>query len=275
MQMTTNSEIEKRIEQLVFSGEIENIRPTAGKIGQARRIDDALGRYVEPEKRDDGLFVLDFNNAYNPACAYSEHYNCPIPPRQNRLPIAVTLDYHTNLSADLVDNATVITGYKTYPHVDMYEAGMQAAGILVGALDGAIEPVMAWGWKPLLASIMRHAPEDGPSGDILAFVSRPAFDPNLFVEGIDSANWAALNESPDKPMLNRPLRGAYPPGSTIKPFVYATGLDFGMTPATMVLDGLADVAEAFSFDEERPGLVGPCRIQKVPVGVCVGIAPWN
>ena len=85
------------------------------------------------------------------------------------MPIAVTLDYHTNLSRHLVDNATVITGYKTYPHVDMYEAGMLAGGILVGALDGAIEPVMAWGWKPLLASVMRHSPEDGPSGDILAF----------------------------------------------------------------------------------------------------------
>ena len=88
------------------------------------------------------------------------------------LPIAVTLDYHTNLSAELVDNATVIAGYKTYPHVDMYEAGMLAGDILVGALDGDIEPVMAWGWKPLLASIMRHAPEDGPSGDILALARR-------------------------------------------------------------------------------------------------------
>jgi len=48
------------------------------------------------------------------------------------VPIAVTLDYHTNLSHVLVDNATVITGYKTYPHVDMYEAGMLAGGILVG-----------------------------------------------------------------------------------------------------------------------------------------------
>jgi microcystin degradation protein MlrC len=86
-----------------------------------------------------------------------------------RMPIAVTLDYHTNLCADLIDNATVVTGYKTYPHVDMYEAGMQAGGILVGALDGDVEPVMAWGSRPLLASIMRHAPEDGPSGDILAF----------------------------------------------------------------------------------------------------------
>ncbi|MCC6194335.1 MAG: M81 family metallopeptidase [Burkholderiales bacterium] len=93
-----------------------------------------------------------------------------------QVPIAVTLDYHTNLSAALVDHATVITGYKTYPHVDMYEAGMLAGGILVGALDGAVEPVMAWGWKPLLASIMRHAPEDGPSGDILAFARRMEAD---------------------------------------------------------------------------------------------------
>lgn len=85
------------------------------------------------------------------------------------VPIAVTLDYHTNLSGELVDNATVVTGYKTYPHVDMYDAGMLAGSILVRALDGGIEPVMAWGWKPLLASIMRHAPEDGPSGDILDY----------------------------------------------------------------------------------------------------------
>jgi len=92
------------------------------------------------------------------------------------VPIAVTLDYHTNLSATLVDNATVIAGYKTYPHVDMYEAGKLAGGILVGALDGGVEPVMAWGWKPLIASVMRHAPEDGPSGDILAFARRMEAD---------------------------------------------------------------------------------------------------
>jgi microcystin degradation protein MlrC len=92
------------------------------------------------------------------------------------VPIAVTLDYHTNLSHVLVDSATVITGYKTYPHVDMYEAGMLAAGILVGKLDGMVEPVMAWGWKPLLASIMRHAPEDGPSGDIVHFARRMEAD---------------------------------------------------------------------------------------------------
>jgi microcystin degradation protein MlrC len=85
------------------------------------------------------------------------------------LPIAVTLDYHTNLSGDLVDNATVITGYKTYPHVDMYDVGKLAGDIMVRTLAGEIEPVMAWGWLPLLASIMRHAPEDGPSGDIVRY----------------------------------------------------------------------------------------------------------
>jgi microcystin degradation protein MlrC len=86
-----------------------------------------------------------------------------------QLPIAVTLDYHTNLSAELVANATVITGYKTYPHVDMYEVGKLSGEILLRSLKGEIEPVMAWGWLPLLASIMRHAPEDGPSGDILRY----------------------------------------------------------------------------------------------------------
>ena len=85
------------------------------------------------------------------------------------LPIAVTLDYHTNLSAEMVANATVITGYKTYPHVDMYEAGLLAGDILARALRGQARPMMAWGWLPLVSSIMRHAPEDGPSGDILSY----------------------------------------------------------------------------------------------------------
>ncbi|HKW79497.1 MAG TPA: M81 family metallopeptidase [Casimicrobiaceae bacterium] len=89
-----------------------------------------------------------------------------------KLPVAVTLDYHTNLSAELVANATVITGYKTYPHVDMYEVGKLCGRILRRALDGEIEPVMAWGWLPLIASVMRHAPEDGPSGDILDYARR-------------------------------------------------------------------------------------------------------
>jgi len=48
-----------------------------------------VGRYLDPERQDDGTYVLDFNNAYNPACAVSPHYNCPIPPRFNRLKVAI------------------------------------------------------------------------------------------------------------------------------------------------------------------------------------------
>jgi hypothetical protein len=48
-----------------------------------------VGRYLDPERQADGTYALDFNAAYNPACAYSPHYNCPIPPRENRLPVAI------------------------------------------------------------------------------------------------------------------------------------------------------------------------------------------
>jgi microcystin degradation protein MlrC len=85
-----------------------------------------------------------------------------------QVPVAVALDYHTNLSPEMVASATVITGYKTYPHVDMYEAGRLAGELLARSLRGEIEPVMTWGWLPVIPSIMRHAPEDGPSGDIVA-----------------------------------------------------------------------------------------------------------
>lgn len=65
------------------------------------------------------------------------------------------------------------------------------------------------------------------TGEILSYVSQPTFDPNLFVDGIDVENWKALNESIDKPLINRPIRGIYPPGSTFKPFVAMAGLEDG------------------------------------------------
>ncbi len=65
------------------------------------------------------------------------------------------------------------------------------------------------------------------NGEVLAFVSEPSFDPNLFVDGIDSDSWKQLNESLDKPLINRPLRGIYPPGSTFKPFAALAGLEAG------------------------------------------------
>ena len=76
---------------------------------------------------------------------------------------------------------------------------------------------------------------DPRNGEVLAFVSKPTFDPNLFVDGIDQENWQALNESIDKPLLNRALRGTYPPGSTYKPFMALGALETGKRTATQVV----------------------------------------
>ncbi|ARV19241.1 Penicillin-binding protein 2 [Curvibacter sp. AEP1-3] len=78
---------------------------------------------------------------------------------------------------------------------------------------------------------------DPKTGEVLAFVSKPTFDSNLFVEGIDQENWQMLNESIDKPLLNRALRGTYPPGSTYKPFMAMAALETGTrTPQTLIND---------------------------------------
>lgn len=72
---------------------------------------------------------------------------------------------------------------------------------------------------------------DPKTGGVLAFVSNPQFDPNLFVDGIDTTSWNELNTSPDRPLLNRALRGAYPEGSTLKPFMALAGLHYGVRNA--------------------------------------------
>jgi penicillin-binding protein 2 len=78
---------------------------------------------------------------------------------------------------------------------------------------------------------------DPRNGEVLAFVSKPTFDPNLFVDGIDVDNWKMLNESIDKPLLNRALRGTYPPGSTYKPFMGLAALATGKrTPQAITND---------------------------------------
>ncbi|MCR4303462.1 MAG: penicillin-binding protein 2 [Gallionella sp.] len=67
---------------------------------------------------------------------------------------------------------------------------------------------------------------DPDNGQVLAFVSKPGYDPNPFIDGIDTQSWDELNNSPDVPLNNRALRGQYPPGSTIKPFMALAGLNF-------------------------------------------------
>ena len=100
---------------------------------------------------------------------------------------------------------------------------------------------------------------DPRNGDVLAFVSKPTFDPNLFVDGIDSESWQALNESPDKPLLNRALRGTYPPGSTYKPFMAMAALQTGArTSSTLINDPLYFMFGGRRFgspENERGGIM--------------------
>ena len=92
------------------------------------------------------------------------------------------------------------------------------------------------------------------TGEILAFVSKPTFDPNLFVEGIDSESWQALNESPDKPLLNRALRGTYPPGSTYKPFMALAALETGTrTPEQSIVDPGFFLFGGHRFRDDKEG----------------------
>ena len=76
---------------------------------------------------------------------------------------------------------------------------------------------------------------DPRNGEVLAFVSKPTFDPNLFVDGIDADSWKELNEDIDKPLLNRALRGTYPPGSTFKPYMAMAALNTGKRAANVVV----------------------------------------
>ncbi len=77
---------------------------------------------------------------------------------------------------------------------------------------------------------------DPKTGQVLAFVSKPTFDPNLFVEGIDADSWQELNTSINKPLLNRALRGTYPPGSTYKPFMAMAALQSGKRSASFIVN---------------------------------------
>ena len=96
-------------------------------------------------------------------------------------------------------------------------------------LDAALQAVAEHAFGDYLGGLVALDPN---TGGVLALVSRPGFDPNLFVDGIDPETWKSLNESPDRPMVNRALRGVYPPGSTIKPLLALAGLELGLRKAS-------------------------------------------
>ena len=109
------------------------------------------------------------------------------------------------------------------------------------------------------------------NGEILSYVSMPTFDPNLFVDGIDADTWKTLNDSLDKPLINRPIRGIYPPGSTFKPFVAMAGLqDSKRLPPFSISDpGFYTLAgSAHQYRDWKPGGHGQVDIQKAITVSC-------
>ena len=107
---------------------------------------------------------------------------------------------------------------------------------------------------------------DPRNGEVLAFVSKPTFDPNLFVDGIDAESWKALNESPDKPLLNRALRGTYPPGSTYKPFMALAALHTGKRAAsTVIMDNGVFVFGGNRFRSPAGEKGGPMNMRRAIV----------
>jgi microcystin degradation protein MlrC len=83
-------------------------------------------------------------------------------------PVGVTLDMHANLYDNMVRHATVISGYHTYPHVDVFEAGRRAADVIVRTIRRQVRPVMAWGNRPMLPHVMRQGTHAEPNRSLQA-----------------------------------------------------------------------------------------------------------
>jgi penicillin-binding protein 2 len=110
---------------------------------------------------------------------------------------------------------------------------------------------------------------DPKTGDVLAYVSKPTYDPNLFVDGIDQQNWEELNTSLDRPLLNRPLIGTYPPGSTYKPFMALAALEAGKrTPSASISDPGHYWFGGHKFRDDKVGGHGVVDMYKSIVQSC-------
>lgn len=107
------------------------------------------------------------------------------------------------------------------------------------------------------------------TGGVLAMVSVPNYDPNLFVDGIDAQSWKELNDSPDKPMINRAINAAYPPGSTFKPFMALGALTLGKrTPTQSINDGGGFAFGGHFFRDDKKGGHGIVDMYKSIVVSC-------
>ncbi len=95
------------------------------------------------------------------------------------LPIAVTLDLHCNLTSKIMDNCTALIGYKTYPHVDMYEVGKQIGQVLLDGMAGKVNPVMSWGNTQLLSQTLRQGTDDEPMATLIRLCREAEKEPGV------------------------------------------------------------------------------------------------
>jgi penicillin-binding protein 2 len=107
-----------------------------------------------------------------------------------------------------------------------------AGNTLVLSVDLALQEVVETAFGERRGALIAIEPS---TGGVLALVSMPGYDPNLFVEGIDPVSWDALNNSPDRPLNNRALNGLYPPGSTFKPYMALAALQLGKRTTTQTI----------------------------------------
>ncbi len=132
----------------------------------------------------------------------------------------------------------VLHGKVGYQHIEINAQGRKIRALksvppvpgadIVLTLDARLQEVALQALGERRGSVVAMEPA---TGEILAFVSAPTYDPNLFVNGISSKHYARLRDDPDQPLFNRALAGQYPPGSTIKPMVALAGLHYGVTRA--------------------------------------------
>jgi penicillin-binding protein 2 len=137
---------------------------------------------------------------------------------------------------------------------------------LILSIDIGLQKVVeeAFGeWRGALVAI------EPATGDILAYVSRPGYDPNLFVDGIDQQSWDELNTSLDRPLMNRPLSGTYSPASTFKPFMALAALELGMrTPGQTISDPGYFMLGGHRFRDDLAGGHGSVDMRKSIVISC-------
>ncbi len=136
----------------------------------------------------------------------------------------------------------------------------QAGNNITLTLDVRLQQVVERAFDGRRGALVALEPS---TGGVLAFVSSPGFDPNLFVDGIDAQSWSALSGSPDRPLNNRAIAGLYPPGSTFKPFMALAALELGKrTPHSAIHDtGYFDFGER-RFRDSKPGGHGYVDLHK-------------